>query len=166
MILTVSAHLIGSAQLTSGKIKTVCVLLLLSLPLGWFAVRARSIRPHHNQLRRTSQGLTMAAVLFVPSPLVKHCLLEPTSRPDVIPVNLPHEKHMMVNCVECHHNFIDRTGMTACIECHRSGRHDLRRSSESTFHIFCRNCHMQRAVEGAPHGPTRSCSDCHEARSG
>jgi hypothetical protein len=161
MTLTLSAHLIGSAQLTSGTVKTICVLMLVALPMGWFAMRARSFRPYHTQLRRVSHLLTMAALLFVPSPLVKHYLLEAPSRPDAIPVNFPHESHIQVTCVECHHNFVDRTGVTACIECHRSGRHDLGRSSESTFHTFCRDCHAQLAVEGAPHGPTRSCSDCH-----
>ncbi|MFL6604943.1 MAG: cytochrome c3 family protein [Steroidobacteraceae bacterium] len=163
MILTLCAHVVGSAQLTSGKVKTVSVLLLLALPLGWFAMRARSFRQPHGEPRRVTHLLTMAAVLFVPSPLVRHYLLEPPSRPAAIPVNFPHESHTQVTCVECHHNFVDRTGMTACIECHRSGRHDLGRSSESTFHTFCRACHARRAVEGASHGPTRSCSDCHRA---
>jgi hypothetical protein len=163
MVLILFAHLIGSAQLICGMVKTGSVLMLLALPLGWFALRARNFSAQHSQLRRASHLLTTTAVLVVPSPLVEHYLLEPASRPDVITIDFPHKSHTAVACVECHHNFVDRTGMGACIECHRSGRHDLGRSSEATFHAFCRDCHAQRAVAGAAHGPTRGCSQCHEA---
>jgi hypothetical protein len=161
MILVLCAHLIGSGQLISGQAKAVAVLLLFALPLGWFALRVRSSRLAHSQLRRTGHLATMVAVALLPSPLAKHVLLEPARRPAPMPVNFPHERHISVSCIECHHNFVDHTGTLPCIECHRSGRPDLGRSIESTFHTFCRDCHAQLAAERVSHGPTRGCLECH-----
>jgi hypothetical protein len=162
------AHVVGSCQVLSTSFKAVVVLLLLGLPLGWYALRPRAARQRadggsaRSWVRAASHVGAVAIVGLMPSPVAKRVLLEPVARPGDIAVNFPHDSHTTVNCVACHHNYVDHTGTTACIECHRSTRNDLVRSSESTFHTFCRDCHTQLALDSEKHGPTRSCSACHQ----
>jgi len=161
LMLTACAHAIGSSQLLSGTFKTILVLLLLCLPLGWYVVRRRPTR--RSLVRPMSHVAAVGIIALLPTSRSKQLLLEPAAHPDKIAVTFPHESHTSVSCVTCHHNYVDHTGTTACIECHRSARSDLVRSSESEFHTFCRGCHTQLALDGQPkHGPTRSCSGCHQ----
>lgn len=175
LMLTACAHVVGSAQLLSGAVKTVIVLLLLSLPLGWYALRPRGMRQHaaagaaqsmaspaRVAARRASHLAAVGLIALLPATTAKQFLLEPVTKPAVIALNFPHELHTSVSCVTCHHNYVDHTGTTACIECHRSSRTDLGRSSEQTFHTFCRDCHTQLALDRHEHGPTRSCAACHQ----
>ena len=161
LMLTTCAHVIGSSQLLSGTFKTILVLALLCLPLGWYAIRRR---PAPRSIARpTSHIAAVGIIALLPTSTSKQLLLEPAAHPDIIAVNFPHDSHTSVSCVTCHHNYVDHTGTTACIECHRSARTDLVRSSESEFHTFCRGCHTQLALDGQQkHGPTRSCSGCHQ----
>jgi Class III cytochrome C family len=160
-VLTLSAHVIGSAQVASSAIKTATIILLIILPLAWFAFRPRSSRSHQSALRRLTHVSAVALIPLMPSPTASRLLLEPVARPSRITVTFPHESHTSVNCVACHHNYIDHTGVTGCIDCHRNRRADLPHSSEATFHRFCRDCHSRLALDGAKHGPTRACSACH-----
>jgi hypothetical protein len=160
-VLGLGAHIIGSAQVVSRPIKTAAVFLLLVLPLAWFAFRPRSSRSHQSALRRLTHVSVVALLPLMPSPIASRLLLEPAARPNRIAVTFPHESHTSVNCVACHHNYIDHTGVTGCIDCHRSQRHDLPHSSEATFHTFCRDCHTRLALDDMQHGPTRACSACH-----
>lgn len=165
LMLTACAHVVGSAQLLGGVVKTVVVLLLLSLPLGWYALRPRGTRqpaPARVAARRASHLAAVGLIALLPATTAKQFLLEPVTKPAVIAVNFPHDLHTSVSCVTCHHNYVDHTGTTACIECHRSSRTDLGRSSEQTFHTFCRDCHAQLALDRHKHGPTRSCAACHQ----
>ena len=188
---TACAHIVGSSQLLSDAFKPVFVLLLVGLPLGWYALRPRLRRwqPARGARRRSlarpaSHLAAVALVALMPAPMSKQLLLEPVVRPSPIAVSFPHDSHTSVNCVTCHHNYVDHTGTMACIECHRNAntvapRADLARpgrrgqqisglgttfrsSSESTFHTFCRDCHTQLALDSEKHGPTRSCSACHQ----
>jgi len=161
---TACAHIVGSSQLLSGAFKPVVVLLLVALPLGWYALRPRLRR---SLARPASHLAAVALVALMPAPMSKQLLLEPVFRPSPIAVVFPHDRHTSVNCVTCHHNYVDRTGTMACIECHRSTNTvaplaGLAHSSESTFHTFCRDCHTQLALDSEKHGPTRSCSACHQ----
>jgi hypothetical protein len=194
LMLTVCAHAIGSSQLLNGALKTVVLLLLLCLPLGWYAVRRRSApRNEHDAgsrspARPASHIAAVGVIALLPTSTSKQLLLEPAAQPDIIAVNFPHDSHISVSCVVCHHNYVDHTGTTACIECHRRTQEQspkialfggpppaggkgpgLRagtaapiKSSESTFHTFCRACHAQLALDHEKHGPTRSCSGCHQ----
>jgi len=155
MMAAVCAHVIGSSQLLSGALKTGVGLFLLGLPLGWYALRRRPIRV---TARRASHLVAVALIAVLPAATSKQHLLEPVTRPAAIEVNFPHDSHTSVNCVTCHHNYVDHSGTTACFECH----HNTAKSPESTFHTFCRNCHTQLALDGTKHGPTRSCSACHQ----
>lgn len=159
LMLTACAHIIGSSQVLSGVFKPIVVLLLLSLPLGWYALRRR---PAPMTARRASHVAAVGLIALLPATTAKQMLLEPAARPAAIPVSFPHDLHTSVSCVTCHHNYVDHTGTTACIECHRSSRTDLAHSNESTFHTFCRDCHTQLALDGREHGPTRSCAGCHQ----
>lgn len=161
MVLALGAHIMGSAQIVSGASKTVAVFALLALPLGWFAFRPRTSRSHQSVLRRVTHVSAAALIPLMPSPTASRLLLEPAARPNRIAVTFPHESHTTVNCVACHHNYIDHTGVVGCIDCHRTQRDDLPNSSEATFHTFCRDCHTQLALDGVKHGPTRACSTCH-----
>jgi hypothetical protein len=159
VVVTACAHVIGSSQMLSGAVKTAVVLVLLCLPVGWYAWRRR---PTPMAARRASQVGAVVLVALLPASMSKQLLLEPVARPAAIAVNFPHDLHTSVSCVTCHHNYVDHTGTTACIECHRSSRTDLGRSSEQTFHTFCRDCHTQLALDSHKHGPTRSCAACHQ----
>jgi Class III cytochrome C family len=161
MVFVLCAHITGSAQLVTGTVKTTAVFVLFVLPLAWFALRPRGPPRKYSTLRRATHMVAAACIALVPSSMARHVLLEPTLPPEAIAVNLPHEHHTSVNCVVCHHNYVDHSGISACIECHRSRRADLTRSSESTFHTFCRECHTQLALQAQRHGPTRACSGCH-----
>ncbi|MBV8741886.1 MAG: cytochrome c3 family protein [Sinobacteraceae bacterium] len=163
LVLTLGIHVCGSGQLSAGWLKTAIVLLLLALPLSWFALRPRTGPGVRQGGRRTTHLAAVAGLLLLPLPLATHALLEPAARPAKITVNFPHERHTSVSCISCHHNYLDKSGTTACIECHRSQRSDLPHSSEATFHSFCRDCHARLAAEHTHHGPPRSCSACHDA---
>jgi hypothetical protein len=175
LALTACAHAIGSSQLLGGVLKPAVVLLLICLPLGWYALRRRtgppsgrrdhlssSVRPSASA-RPVSHLAAVGLIALLPTSTSNQLLLEPLAKPAAIAVSFPHDSHTTVSCVTCHHNYVDHAGTTACIECHRSARTDLVHSSESTFHTFCRDCHTQLAVGGEQkHGPTRSCSGCHQ----
>jgi hypothetical protein len=163
MVLALCAHVLGSRQFVTGLSKTATLCLLLALPLAWFALRPRILRSSQNRFRRASHICAVVLITLLPAPPANRFLQEPAARPSSIDVNFPHDSHTSVNCIACHHNFVDHTGVTGCVDCHRSQRADLPRSSEATFHSFCRNCHTQLALEGARHGPTRACSTCHQA---
>jgi len=177
----IAAHLIGSGQLIDTPAKAVTLCLLLALPLAWAALRAvRRRRTKPGKGPRGRPGITQSnrllttaipccaafvALLLLPIPTTPSRLLQPAVRPPTLAVYFPHEKHTTVNCVTCHHNFTDKTGIGSCLDCHRATRatrRDLTQSGEATFHSFCRGCHTQLAHTTTQHGPTRSCSDCHQ----
>lgn len=173
-----AAHLLGSGQFLAAPAKATTLCLLLALPLAWAAFRAvrhratrKSTTPrghtgitHSNRLLTTAAPCCVAfvALLLLPIPTTPSHLLQPLARPPILPVYFPHEKHTTVNCVTCHHNFTDKTGIGSCLDCHRSSRPDLTQSAEATFHIFCRDCHSQLAHTTTQHGPSRACSECHQ----
>lgn len=78
-----------------------------------------------------------------------------------VKVAFPHDKHGAVACVECHHNFVDRTGSGGCYACHRSARHDLQVQAEARFHDFCLGCHRSPPRHFERAGPVTGCSTCH-----
>jgi hypothetical protein len=157
------AHVIGSGQLVDRPAKIIAGCALLALAVlgyafrpGWARIRAR--------LLSTVVPCSIAAVvlLALPTPTGGSRLLQPATAPLALHVNFPHENHRTVNCITCHHNFVDHTGFGSCLDCHRSPRPDLRQSGEATFHVFCRDCHRDLALQGSKHGPVRECSACHE----
>jgi peptidoglycan/LPS O-acetylase OafA/YrhL len=156
-------HIVGSGQLADHPTKIMTLCALLALPLIWAAVWRKGAK-NRSRLPTVLPNLLAAAALFLlPLPIATPQLLKPVATPSLLPVNFPHEKHRTVGCVQCHHNFTDKTGTGSCLDCHRSTtRTDLTASAEATFHVFCRNCHTQMArTTTDKHGPTRECSTCH-----
>ena len=155
-------HIVGSGQLADRPTKTITLCLLLALPLIWAAVWRKGPKTR-SRLPTLVPSLSAATILLLlPLPIATSRLLEPVAPPSLLPVSFPHEKHMTVGCVLCHHNFTDKTGAGSCLDCHRSTtRTDLTTSAEATFHTFCRNCHIQLAAITNQHGPTRACAPCH-----
>jgi hypothetical protein len=155
------AHIVGSGQLIDKPSKAVAVCLLLALPLLWSALRPRATRLRARLSTVIPCSIAAVALLLLPLPTASSRLLQPATTPSHLNVHFPHEAHITVNCVTCHHNFIDKTGIGSCLDCHRTPRPDLRQAPEATFHVFCRGCHQQLAFDHAKHGPVRQCSGCH-----
>jgi hypothetical protein len=195
LLLTLTAaHILGSHQLADNPAKIITVCVLLVLPLLWAVFRviqhhrqSREVNSHRDRAgaptapptgapARASTSIRLlptllpnvvaAALLFLlPIPTATSHLLQPAVTPSRLPLSFPHEKHTTVDCVTCHHNFIDKTGVGSCLECHRSSQPELTQSAEATFHTFCRDCHTDLAQTTDKHGPTRACSACHVSSS-
>ncbi len=78
----------------------------------------------------------------------------------MLPVTFAHLDHRSVNCVACHHNFVDQTGQGLCFQCHKTNP-EISTLIETQFHTLCRDCHVEKQAEGEDGGPTRRCLDCH-----
>lgn len=83
-------------------------------------------------------------------------------RRQALPISFPHEKHTAVNCLVCHHNYVDKSGPGVCISCHRGGRGDIKVSIEPRFHTFCFGCHRDPEQPFKKHGPVAGCESCHQ----
>ena len=75
-------------------------------------------------------------------------------------VGFQHADHRSVNCLDCHHNYIDDTGSDLCYACHKSTL-ELAETIQDMFHTFCRDCHVEKQMSGEEAGPVRLCSGCH-----
>ena len=78
----------------------------------------------------------------------------------MLPLTFAHLDHRPVNCVACHHNFIDDTGQGLCFDCHKTDS-EVNALIEDQFHTLCRGCHVEKQRLGEDGGPTRQCIDCH-----
>lgn len=164
LLALIAAHIIGSHQLIDTRVKALTLCLLLAIPLLWASLRVIRLRARAStRLITTAIPCSAAALalLLLPLPATGPHLLEPATSPSTLPIHFPHEKHTTVNCVICHHNFVDKTGIGSCLDCHRRLHPGLTRSAEATFHTFCRDCHTDLAHTAEKHGPTRSCAACH-----
>jgi DMSO/TMAO reductase YedYZ heme-binding membrane subunit len=83
-------------------------------------------------------------------------------RSQSLPLAFEHEQHRAVNCLVCHHNFVDKSGPGACISCHRSSRRDIKVAIEPRFHSFCFDCHRDPGQPFKKHGPAAGCEPCHQ----
>ena len=80
----------------------------------------------------------------------------------MLPVTFAHKAHQAVNCIACHHDYVDNSGQGLCFDCHKSDP-EIQALIETQFHELCWGCHVEKQAEGEDHGPTRQCSACHEA---
>ncbi len=109
-------------------------------------------------------ALSAAALASLLPHAVDAALREPLMRrTGALPLDFPHDKHGMVNCLKCHHNYVDTPGGETCVSCHRSSRADLKEGAEARFHGFCFECHRHPAAVFKRHGPVSGCVACHEA---
>ncbi len=80
----------------------------------------------------------------------------------MLPLTFAHLDHQAVNCIACHHNFVDDTGQGLCFDCHKTDP-AVNALMEEQFHSLCRDCHVEKQRLGEDGGPTRRCIDCHTA---
>jgi len=78
----------------------------------------------------------------------------------ILPMTFAHQAHTTVNCLVCHHNYIDDTGMDMCMNCHVTNQ-EVWPLFEEQFHDLCRDCHAEKAADGIDGGPPRECMACH-----
>ena len=78
----------------------------------------------------------------------------------ILPMNFAHEDHVPVNCVDCHHNYIDDTGGGLCMNCHVTDE-SVWPLLERQYHDLCRGCHEDKAALGEAGGAPRECMACH-----
>ena len=104
------------------------------------------------------------ALLFVSAESFNHRHNNPQIVPhpvdDMLAVSFAHADHVQQPCVECHHNFVDATGIGMCFDCHNTDP-TVSHLIEQQFHDLCRNCHLAEQAAGNDHGPTRQCIACH-----
>lgn len=111
-------------------------------------------------------GLLVVAGLLVVvfgSPLARErpVLREYYGAPEkILPMHFAHVDHRSVNCIECHHNYLDDTGDGPCMFCHVTSQ-ELWPLLEDQFHSLCRGCHIDRAARGDGDRPPRQCIRCH-----
>jgi hypothetical protein len=82
-------------------------------------------------------------------------------RTAALPLEFDHAKHRPVNCVACHHNYVDGRGFDSCINCHRGPPPTIKVGIEARFHDFCLDCHRHPAKSLLDHGPPSGCWACH-----
>lgn len=78
----------------------------------------------------------------------------------ILPMSFAHLDHVPVNCVECHHNYVDDTGGGLCMNCHVTDK-QVWPLLEQQFHDLCRGCHADKEAMGEAGGPPRACMACH-----
>jgi hypothetical protein len=122
----------------------------------------RLVFGRHSAFVLASVALALVALAALLTPGAALALREPViARVSPLAVDFPHDRHRRVRCVDCHHNFTDRTGDGGCIGCHRSGRPDLHAGAEARFHDFCLGCHRHPPLQETHHGPVTGCDTCH-----
>ena len=104
-------------------------------------------------------AFVFAAAALAATQFVRQAQLD--ARP-MLPLSFAHVDHRSVNCITCHHNFVDSTGQGLCIDCHKTNPKVAARI-EPMFHTLCRDCHREKHSQGDDAGPVRRCSDCHIA---
>lgn len=176
LILALAVHVVTTSHFIHGRIRVAGFLALsVAALLGLLRVRppplpqAASGRPatrlvfgRHSRKIALLVVAASAATAGLLSARAAVELRQPLmARTAALKVDFPHDKHRQVDCVECHHNFTDKTGSGSCYACHRSGRADLRLGAEARFHDFCLGCHRDPRPSLTRHGPVTGCSTCH-----
>ena len=103
--------------------------------------------------------VTFALLVLVFLAWVSARLLPGDAEP-MLPITFAHADHQEVNCVDCHHEFVDATPRGPCFECHKADP-TVAHLVEVQFHDLCRGCHVERLAAGLDAGPARACIACH-----
>jgi predicted CXXCH cytochrome family protein len=145
------------------------IAMLLRARAPSIAGRALSVRPQlvfgrHSKWVVAVVAIAAVAIAGLAPGGVRATLREPVlDRTAPLPLDFPHDKHTGVNCLLCHHNYVDKRGFDTCITCHRAHRPDLKEGVQSRFHSFCFDCHRHPDAKFARHGPVSGCVICHQA---
>jgi predicted CXXCH cytochrome family protein len=174
---SIAVHVVVTARYVGGRGRRA---LLIAAAIGAILMLLRHRRPigaaHRESMvrrqfvfgRHTTSvvgvaAITAAAIAGLFPQAVSGLLREPVlHRAHSIPLDFPHGKHGMVNCLACHHNYADGRGWGLCVDCHRSGRADLKEGVEARFHGFCFDCHRHPEATLRGHGPVAGCIACHQ----
>ena len=176
LVVILAVHVLGTARYVRGWAHAAAYIVLSSTVL-LALLRTRARRPPIRQSLPLTDGLVFGRHSRLVLAVVLGCIVlllallragtalalrEPLlRRSERLALNFPHDKHRQVNCVQCHHDFVDRSGAGACVTCHRSGRTDLRVGAEARFHDFCLSCHRDPPANLSGHGPVTGCDTCH-----
>ncbi|MGO9424969.1 MAG: cytochrome c3 family protein [Steroidobacteraceae bacterium] len=129
-----------------------------------FLAHGRFVFGRHSTLIVGVAAVSAAALAGLLPHAVGAALREPLMRrAGALPLDFPHDKHGLVNCLKCHHNYVDTPGGETCVSCHRSSRADLKEGAEARFHGFCFECHRHPPAAFKRHGPVSGCVACHQA---
>jgi hypothetical protein len=181
LVVTLAVHVLATGRYVHGHAHVVAYALLSGIVL-LALLRARVQRRPAQQPSRLLGGLvfgrhsrlvlaivlgSLVALLALMRGGTALALREPfLRRSEPLALGFPHDKHRPVNCIQCHHNFADRSGEDSCISCHRSGRVAIRTGAEARFHDFCLGCHRDPPAYLTGHGPVTGCNTCHAPLSG
>ncbi len=176
LVVALAMHVLTTGRYVRGSAHGLAYILLSVIAL-LALLRARAhgqpVRPPSHLLGRLVFGrhsrlllviilAALAALLALMRSGTALALREPfLRRSEPLVLGFPHDKHRAVNCILCHHNFVDRTGQDSCIGCHRSHRAAIRIGAEARFHDFCLACHRDPPVYLSGHGPVTGCETCH-----
>jgi predicted CXXCH cytochrome family protein len=176
LVVTLAVHVLTTGRYVHGRAHAVAYTLLSGIVL-LALLRARAQRQPAQESPRLVGGLVfgrhsrlvLAIVLgslIALLPLMRAsttlALREPfLRRSERLVLDFPHDKHRAVNCVLCHHDYLDRSGEGSCISCHRSGRSAIQVGAEARFHDFCLGCHRDPPAYLTGHGPVTGCDTCH-----
>jgi len=175
LVVTLAVHVLATGRYIHGRGRAVAYILLSGIVL-LALLRGRSRRQsapqsrllgglvfgRHSRLVLAIVLVSLIALLAMLRSGAALALREPfLRRSEPLVLNFPHDKHRAVNCIPCHHNFVDRSGNDSCISCHRSDRAAIRVGAEARFHDFCLGCHRDPPAYLTGHGPVTGCSPCH-----
>jgi predicted CXXCH cytochrome family protein len=176
LVVALAVHVVATGRYVHGRTHVIVYTLLSGIVL---LALLRGRTKHHvaRQPSRLFDGLvfgrhsrlvlaivlgSLVALLALTRGGAALALREPfLRRSEPLVVVFPHDQHRSVNCIQCHHNFTDRSGEDSCISCHRSRRAAIRVSAEARFHDFCLGCHRDPPVYLSGHGPVTGCNTCH-----
>ncbi len=106
-------------------------------------------------------GIVALAMLGTPVLGEKPELANHYNSPEpILPMTFAHRDHTDTQCIDCHHNYVDNTGVDSCMSCHVSNA-EVWPLFEQQFHALCMDCHQDLARQGKPSGPVRQCQACH-----
>jgi hypothetical protein len=174
-ILAIAMHMVGTDRYIHGRATRIALALLCTI--AWLSLlRPRTFKPGSLPTRRWWGALVygrhsrlIAITVLVGSVALGAlsgsrsaiAMREPLiARDRPLPLHFPHEQHRSVNCVACHHDYVDRRGMNSCISCHRS-HEDIQVGIEARFHDFCLGCHRDPPNPLKKSGPATGCAGCH-----
>jgi predicted CXXCH cytochrome family protein len=177
LVALIAAHVIATDRFVGGTTRRA---LLMAVAIGAIAMPLRARAPklagravsagqrlvfgRHSKWIVCFVAIAIVAIAGLAPDGVRATLREPAlERIALLPLDFPHDRHTGVNCLFCHHNYVDKTGFDTCIPCHRGHRPDLKEGVESRFHSFCFGCHRSPDARFAHHGPVSGCVACHQA---
>jgi predicted CXXCH cytochrome family protein len=176
LVVTLAIHVLTTDRYVHGRAYAIAYALLSGLVL-LALLRGRAGRVPAGQssgaLSRLVFGrhsrLVLAIVLaslLALLALLRHgtalAMREPfLRRSERLALDFPHDKHRAVNCIQCHHDYVDRSGEGSCVSCHRGTGAAIRVGVEARFHDFCLGCHRDPPPHLSGHGPVTGCDTCH-----